>query len=106
MSDKDNQNFVERFTIRMPDGMRDAVAERAKANGRSMNSEIIQILQDALDTPLLSVADNLTEEKALNLTKHLELMMKILTDGGFDGAPRERQDWYSKNKDTGRKKPK
>lgn len=49
MSDKDNPNFVERFTIRMPDGMRDAVADRAKANGRSMNSEIIQILQDALD---------------------------------------------------------
>lgn len=49
MSDKDNPNFVERFTIRMPDGMRDAIADRAKANGRSMNSEIIQILQDALD---------------------------------------------------------
>lgn len=49
MSDKDNPNFVERFTIRMPDGMRDEVAARAKANGRSMNSEIIQILQDALD---------------------------------------------------------
>lgn len=48
MSDKDNQNFVERFTIRMPDGMRDAIAERAKTNGRSMNSEIIQILEDAL----------------------------------------------------------
>ena len=29
--------------------MRDAIAERAKANGRSMNSEIVQILQDALD---------------------------------------------------------
>ncbi|KMV66843.1 hypothetical protein AI29_16420, partial [bacteria symbiont BFo2 of Frankliniella occidentalis] len=50
MSDKDNPNFVERFTIRMPDGMRDAVAERAKSNGRSMNSEIIQILEDALNS--------------------------------------------------------
>ncbi|MET3817201.1 Arc family DNA-binding protein [Pantoea sp. UYEF8] len=38
----------DKFNLRFPDGMRDAIAERAKANGRSMNSEIIQILQDAL----------------------------------------------------------
>lgn len=40
----------DKFTVRFPDGMRDAIAKRAEANGRSMNSEIIQILQDALDT--------------------------------------------------------
>ncbi|HEY4467315.1 MAG TPA: Arc family DNA-binding protein [Klebsiella sp.] len=51
MTEKDNPSFIERFTVRMPDGMRDAIAERAKANGRSMNSEIIQILQDALAEP-------------------------------------------------------
>lgn len=28
--------------------MRDAIAERARKNGRSMNSEIIQILEDAI----------------------------------------------------------
>ncbi|WP_311775966.1 Arc family DNA-binding protein [Klebsiella aerogenes] len=49
MTEKDNPNFVERFTVRMPDGMRDAIAERAKANGRSMNAEIVQILEEALD---------------------------------------------------------
>ncbi len=32
--------------------MRDAIAGRAKKNGRSMNSEIIQILQDAIDEEL------------------------------------------------------
>ncbi|WP_369788298.1 Arc family DNA-binding protein [Rouxiella sp. WC2420] len=37
------------FGLRMPDELREAVSERAKANGRSMNSEIVQILQDALD---------------------------------------------------------
>lgn len=40
---------MDRFNVRLPAGMRDAIAERAKANGRSMNSEIVQILQDALD---------------------------------------------------------
>lgn len=39
----------DKFNLRFPDGMRDAIAERAKANGRSMNSEIVQIIQDALD---------------------------------------------------------
>ncbi|GAB2938317.1 Arc family DNA-binding protein [Hafnia psychrotolerans] len=48
MTEKENPTFVERFTVRMPDGLREAVAERAKANGRSMNSEIVQIIQDAL----------------------------------------------------------
>lgn len=39
----------DKFNLRFPDGMRDAIAERAKKNGRSMNSEIIHILQEALD---------------------------------------------------------
>lgn len=62
MTDKENHTFVERFTVRMPDGLRDAIAERAKQNGRSMNSEIVQILQDALseegisDNTMLGVA--------------------------------------------------
>ncbi|MTC21806.1 MULTISPECIES: Arc family DNA-binding protein [unclassified Providencia] len=42
----------DKFTVRFPDGMRDAIAKRAEANGRSMNSEILQILQDALDAGL------------------------------------------------------
>lgn len=40
---------MDRFNVRLPAGMRDAIADRAKRNGRSMNSEIVQILQDALD---------------------------------------------------------
>lgn len=38
----------DKFNLRFPDGMRDAIADRAKANGRSMNSEILKILADAL----------------------------------------------------------
>lgn len=38
----------DKFNLRFPDGMRDAVAERAKSNGRSMNSEIVQMIEDAL----------------------------------------------------------
>ena len=35
----------ERFIIRLPDGMRDRIAEAAKASGRSMNAEIVSRLQ-------------------------------------------------------------
>ncbi|QIU92156.1 Arc family DNA-binding protein [Yokenella regensburgei] len=38
----------DKFNLRFPDGMREAIAERAKLNGRSMNSEIIQIIEDAI----------------------------------------------------------
>ncbi|WP_159262533.1 Arc family DNA-binding protein [Proteus mirabilis] len=39
----------DKFNLRLPDGMKDAIAERAKKNGRSINSEIVQILEDALN---------------------------------------------------------
>ncbi len=50
MSDQDGKEFIERFTVRMPMGMRERIADRAERNGRSMNSEIVQILQDILDS--------------------------------------------------------
>lgn len=49
MSDKPVREY-DKFMLRFPDGMRDAIAERAKRNGRSMNSEIIQIIEDVLET--------------------------------------------------------
>lgn len=38
-----------RFIVRMPEGMRDRIREVAKANNRSMNAEIISLLEWALD---------------------------------------------------------
>lgn len=36
------------YPLRMPDELRDQLTERARAHGRSLNAEIIGILQDAL----------------------------------------------------------
>ena len=36
------------FGLRMPDELKEKIQERAKVNGRSMNSEIIQTLEDAV----------------------------------------------------------
>lgn len=41
--------LADKYVLRMPDGMRDKITELAKANGRSMNAEIVLILQQALD---------------------------------------------------------
>ena len=38
-----------RFTLRMPDTLRDQLAERAKANGRSLNAWIIRCLETYMD---------------------------------------------------------
>lgn len=67
MAEKQVKDY-DKFNLRFPDGMRDAIAERAKANGRSMNSEIVQILQDALAMPSAASADIVRQA-----TEHLDL---------------------------------
>jgi len=37
---------ADQFVVRFPDGMRDRIAEAAKTNGRSMNSEIVSRLDE------------------------------------------------------------
>jgi hypothetical protein len=41
-------DLAPKFLVRVPEGMREAIASRAKANMRSMNSEIVLILAHAL----------------------------------------------------------
>lgn len=43
-----NVRDYDKFMLRLPEGMRQDIAERAKRNGRSMNSEIVSILENAL----------------------------------------------------------
>lgn len=73
----------DKFNLRFPDGMRDAIAERAKANGRSMNSEIVHILQQALDAGINSDEENerLASEA---IERAYEREMSLLDDGQLD----------------------
>ncbi|KZR48715.1 Arc family DNA-binding protein [Klebsiella aerogenes] len=54
MSEKFPSQIQDKFTVRFPDGMREIVAERAKRNGRSMNSEIVDIIANAISQPALA----------------------------------------------------
>ncbi|MQX63624.1 Arc family DNA-binding protein [Sinorhizobium meliloti] len=38
----------DQFPLRLPDGMRDRIKRHAEANGRSMNSEIVSLIEAAL----------------------------------------------------------
>lgn len=45
MTQEYSSQLQDRFNLRLPDGMKDAIAERAKENGRSINSEIVQAIE-------------------------------------------------------------
>lgn len=45
MTQKYPSKLQDKFNLRLPDGMKDAIAERAKKNGRSINSEIVQAIE-------------------------------------------------------------
>jgi hypothetical protein len=40
---------LDKFILRFPDGMRDLIAEAAKANNRSMNAEVVSRLQNSFE---------------------------------------------------------
>lgn len=81
MSEKEDQALIERFTVRMPDGMRDSIAARAKSNGRSMNSEIVQILEDALSGKARSIKFDMAQGKPIEIKNvdNPENIIKALT---------------------------
>lgn len=69
-------DLADKFMLRLPDGMRDRIAEAARTNGRSMNAEIIYRLQSSLDGPSREPDDagepsSLTPEQVLQIMKSL-----------------------------------
>lgn len=63
---------ADKFIIRLPEGMRERIAEAAKANQRSMNAEIVARLQVSFEVPggppdLDAFADQLAEKLAKRL---------------------------------------
>ena len=80
MAEKQVKDY-EKFVVRFPDGMRDAIAERAKRNGRSMNSEIVQILEDALnaENTLGEIADKINSVSVrLNVDALVQLQAQVI----------------------------
>lgn len=80
MSEKFPSQLMDKFNLRLPNGMRDAVAKRAERNGRSMNSEIIAIIDTALNNNnhenINEIVDKLKKELISELTKEISKLIK------------------------------
>lgn len=48
---EEKRQFNDKFMLRMPDGMRDRIKSAADNNGRSMNAEIVQVLDEHYPAP-------------------------------------------------------
>lgn len=64
---------ADKFVVRLPDGMRERIAEIARVQHRSMNSEIVRRLEESMvgDDPQSAAIDHehlSKEEKAIVLT--------------------------------------
>lgn len=86
-------DLADKFMLRMPDGMRDQIANAAKANKRSMNTEIIARLEESFDIRgrgnVFGVAVSIPEEdrrEAVLLAEAMEEFMRrkrrVATGGG------------------------
>ncbi|WUR14713.1 Arc family DNA-binding protein [[Empedobacter] haloabium] len=73
-----NPQTADKYIVRLPDGMREKISEIAKSNKRSMNAEIVSMLQQAMDDRASSVAgasldiDALAEALASKLAARLK----------------------------------
>lgn len=86
----------DQFIVRLPDGMRDRIKYLADRNGRSMNAEIVSVLEQAF--PPLITASETQIEVALRAARDglyasdlsdqqkdelWEKMMAVIYDGGL-----------------------
>lgn len=69
---------ADKFLVRFPAGMRDKITAVAKANGRSMNSEIIARLEASLDHR--DPEDAAGEVEALTATIQKRVIAKLLKE--------------------------
>lgn len=51
MTDRQTGRTSDQFNLRLPEGMRERIAEEARKSGRSMNAEIVHRLANSLDFP-------------------------------------------------------
>ena len=75
---KQDTASIEKFVVRLPNGMRRRIADVAKQYHRSMNSEIVSRLESSLDTENVDVYSNTlgVKERALAKSQPLSLRNK------------------------------
>lgn len=64
---EENRSLNDKFMLRMPDGMRERIKTAATTTGRSMNSEILSVLEMAFPPLPSNIENSLNMIKALSL---------------------------------------
>ena len=66
------------YPLRMPEDLREALAERARANGRSLNAEILVTLEQSLSAAELGqkTADQLIDELARRFGAQINVVLQ------------------------------
>jgi hypothetical protein len=73
-----NRPELDKFILRFPDGMRDLIAEEAKANNRSMNAEVVSRLQNSFEKGETRTSGGSPDAVAQMLDKRLKKLEGIL----------------------------
>lgn len=76
-------SLIAPFGLRMPEELKEKIAERAKNNGRSMNAEIVQILQDALEFEDVSNSG----ETKIDAKKLRQILDKVIEEALINKKP-------------------
>ncbi|EIC83971.1 Arc family DNA-binding protein [Serratia sp. M24T3] len=78
MSDKQVRDY-DKFMLRLPDGMRDSIADLAKKHGRSMNAQIVHILEEYITPPKVDDMPYLTDAE-LKSSDKVQEWMNVLSE--------------------------
>ena len=70
MPQQSDSRTADKYVMRLPDGLRDRIKEIAKANRRSMNAEIVLVLERAFGAETAATGEILADSPvaALNTT--------------------------------------
>jgi plasmid stability protein len=66
------------FGVRMPDDLKERLTVRAAQNGRSLNSEIVMILQDAVDSASQKPKNNAEHQAAIQANEFKKVVYDTL----------------------------
>jgi hypothetical protein len=79
-----SSRIADKFVVRLPDGMRERIAEVSKGNHRSMNSEIIARLERTLkEDGVGDESDDTIAEKLLDANQMADLLDRSLASRIF-----------------------
>lgn len=84
MSEQNAQN-QDKFIVRLPDGLRDRIRLAAESNHRSMNAEVVALLEENYPAP---VPENISDPAARML---FWLAKRIRRRNPQPGTPRDKQ---------------